>query len=114
MEQVLDVYKRFNNAEFPVVYMDESPKQLFKETRTPIASGPGRLERYDYEYERCGVANIFIANEPLAGKRLTEAPEKKTKVEWSYFVKEIEGRYPDAVKISLVMDNLNTHKPGSL
>ncbi len=114
MERVLDVYKRPYNAGFPVVCMDESPKQLIKETRTPIASGPGRLVRHDYEYERCGVANIFIANEPLAGKRLTEVTERRTKIEWAHFVKGIEEHYPDAIKITLVMDNLNTHKPGSL
>jgi len=114
MEHVLDVYKLPYNADFPVVCMDETPKQLIKETRTPIPGGRGRLERHDYEYERCGVANIFMANEPLAGKRLAEVTERKTKIDWAHFVKEISEHYTDAVKIILVMDNLNTHKPGSL
>ena len=114
MEHVLDVYKLPYNADFPVVCMDETPKQLIKETRKPIPGGRRRLERHDYEYERCGVVNIFMANEPLAGKRLAEVTQRRTKIEWSRFVKEISENYPDAIKITLVMDNLNTHKPGSL
>ncbi len=69
MEHVLDVYKRPYNKYFPVVCMDESPKQLIKETRMPLTAKPGRLQRFDYEYARCGVCNIFMACEPLAGKR---------------------------------------------
>ncbi len=69
MEQVLDVYKRRYNAAFPVICMDESPKQLIKETRVPVPMKPGQEARQDFEYERCGVANIFLASEPLKGKR---------------------------------------------
>lgn len=72
------------------------------------------MERHDYEYERCGVCNVFMANEPLAGKRLVKVTEHKTKPDWAYFIREIAERYKHAEKITLVMDNLNTHKPGSL
>lgn len=114
MENVLDVYKRPYNLDFPVVCMDETPKQLIKETRIPISSAPGRMERHDYEYERCGVINIFMANEPLAGKRMVRVTEQKTKSDWACFIKKIAEYYEHARKITLVMDNLNTHKPGSL
>ncbi len=114
MENVLDVYKRPYDADFPVVCMDETPKQLIKETRVPIAGARGRVERIDYEYERRGVCNIFMANEPLAGKRMARVTERRTKSDWAHFVKEIAKHYEHAKKITLVMDNLNTHTPGSL
>jgi len=114
MEKVLDVYKRPYNAAFPVVCMDESPRQLIKETRRTLPAKPGRCTRHDYEYERCGVCNIFMAGEPLVGHRLVKVTERKTKKDWAYFVEEIAEAFEDAVKITLVMDNLNTHKPGSL
>lgn len=94
--------------------MDESPKQLIKETRQPVKSSPGRLAKFDYEYERCGVCNIFLASEPLAGKRLVKITERKTKKDWADFIEDIANTYPNAKRITLVMDNLNTHKPGSL
>lgn len=94
--------------------MDESPKQLIKETRLPLAPSPGRLERYDYEYERCGVCNIFLASEPLAGKRIVKITKRKTKRDWAHFIENIADEYLHAKKIVLVMDNLNTHKPASL
>lgn len=114
MEEVLDVYKRPFKPAFPVICMDETPRQLIRETRARIRAAPGCLERYDYEYERCGVYNVFMATEPLAGKRMTKVTERKTKHEWARFIQEIAEAYPDAEKITLVMDNLNTHKPGSL
>jgi len=113
MERVLDVYKRLYNPQFPVVCMDESPKQLIKETRTPIQASPGQSAFHDYEYERCGVCNIFMANEPLAGKRLVCITEKKTKIQWAYFIEKISKRYPQAEKIILIMDNYSTHNPGA-
>ncbi len=113
MEMVLDVYKRPYNSDYPVICMDESPKQLIKETRQPILAVPGSLRKYDFEYERCGSCNIFLANEPLAGKRYVEIKTRKTKKDWAVFVESIEEQYKDAKKITLVMDNLNTHKPGS-
>lgn len=115
MESVLDVYKMPYSAPTPVVCMDGSPKQLIKETKVPIAIKPGCDAKEDYEYERCGVANIFMANEPLAGKRYVKVTEQKTKKDWAAFVKEIaDGHYPSAAKIRLVMDNLATHKAAAL
>jgi len=101
--------------DFPVVCMDESPKQLIKETRTPVAMRPGQEARIDFEYERCGVVNIFMASEPLVGKRYVEVTERKTKIDWAEFVKRIANQwYKKAKKITLVMDNLATHKPSAL
>jgi hypothetical protein len=114
MEKVLEVYKRPYDEKRPVVCMDESPKQLIGETKTPIAAKPGSEEKYDYEYVRNGVCNIFMSNEPLAGKRYVQVTERKTKQDWAVFLEEIANRYTGAEKITLVMDNLETHKPGSL
>ena len=115
MESVLDVYKTPYDKRYPVVCMDESPKQLIKQTRIPIARKPGQDAKEDYEYSRQGVANIFIANEPLKGKRYIRIKKTKTKKDWAYFVRYIADQlYPRAVKIRLVMDNLNTHTPSAL
>ena len=114
MEQVLDVYKRPDDAQRPVVCMDESPRQLIRETRLPLTAKPATSERYDYEYERCGVCNVFMAVEPPAGQRLVRVTERKTKTDWASFLEEIAGQYRQAQKITLVMDNLNTHAAGSL
>ena len=114
MEKVLEVYKRPYHEKRPVVCMDESPKQLIGETKPIIAPKPGSEEKYDYEYVRNGVCNIFMSNEPLKGKHYVKITERKTKQDWAYFIKEIADEYKDADKITLVMDNLETHKPGSL
>ena len=114
MEKVLDVYRRPYDPKFPVICMDESPRQLIDEVKTPIPAAPGRPARHDYEYKRHGVCNVFMANEPLAGKRMVKITERKTKQDWACFIAEIEGCHNDAEKITLVMDNLNTHNPGSL
>jgi hypothetical protein len=114
MEMVLDVYRRPYDLEFPVVCMDESPKQLIAEIKTPIPPAPGVPAKYDYEYKRCGICNIFMASEPLAGKRLVKITERKTKNDWALFVAEISELYKDARRITLVMDNFSTHAPGAL
>lgn len=114
MENVLDVYKRVYDERFPVVCMDESPKQLIQETKTPVMMVPGRIAKHDYEYKRCGVCNIFMASEPLAGKRLVKVTETKKKVDWAQFINDIAEHYPDAERITLVMDNYNTHTAGAL
>jgi hypothetical protein len=115
MERVLDAYKEAYDPLCPVVCMDESPKQLIKETRLPLERKPGCEAKEDYEYERCGVANIFMVNEPLQGNRYVKVTERKTKNEWAHLIKEIaDDYYPHVEKIRLVMDNLNTHKPSSL
>ena len=89
MEQVLDVYKMPYNSDFPVVCMDESPKQLIRETRLPIKIKPGADKKVDFEYERCGVCNIFMASEPLAGKRYVQVKSTKNKKDWACFIKEL-------------------------
>lgn len=114
MERVLSVYKRILNPRNPVVCMDESPKQLIAETKVPISASPGQPARHDYEYKRCGVCNIFLACEPLAGKRMVKISDRKTKQDWACFLEDIANQYEEAEKITLVMDNLNTHAPGSL
>lgn len=115
MEKVLDVYKLPYNEDFPVVCMDESPKQLIMETRLSIPMKPGSEKKEDYEYKRCGTCNIFMANEPLKGKRYVEITERKTKKDWAMFIKKIADEfYPNASCINLIMDNLNTHNAGAL
>src|SRR4030042_1203314 len=89
MEMVLDVYKRPYDPKYPVVCMDETPKQLIAETRAPIPVAPGRPAQHDYEYRRCGVCNIFLACEPLAGTRMVTVTERKNKRDWACFLKEI-------------------------
>jgi len=113
MERVLDVYKRPYDPRYLIVCMDESPKQLIAETRIPIPASPGQSVKHDYEYKRCGMCNIFIACEPLVGMRMVKVTKRKTKKDWAYFLEEISDHYKIAHKITLVMDNLNTHKPGS-
>jgi hypothetical protein len=88
--------------------------KVIGETKTPIPMKPGSEEKYDYEYVRNGVCNIFMSNEPLSGKRYVKVTERKTKRDWACFIDEISSQYQDAEKIILVMDNLETHKPGSL
>ncbi len=115
MEDVLDVYKRPFDPCFPQVCMDEVSKQLLRDTRAPLPMEPGKPERVDYEYERGGVANLFLFCEPLAGKRWVDVTEHRTKVDWAHQIKElVDERYPEAERIALVMDNLNTHRPASL
>lgn len=105
MEHVLDVYKLPYDEDFPVVCMDESPKQLIEQFAS-TAIRPGQEARVDYEYTRHGMVNIFMANEPLKG----EVTEHKTKNDWAKFVKRIaEEMHPNAKKIKLVMDNFKTH-----
>ncbi len=114
MEKILDVYKRPWDALHPVICMDESPKQLIAETRTPIPCSTGKPARYDYEYRRCGSCNIFLACEPLAGKRMVKITDRRTKQDWAQFLQDIAKEYSQADIITLIMDNLNTHMPGSL
>jgi len=114
MEQVLDVYKRPYDPLQPLICMDESSRQLIRAVRLPLKATRGKVEREDYEYERCGVCNIFMAVEPLAGKRLVSVTERKTRTDWAKFLEKIAKNYAHARKITLVMDNLNTHTAGSL
>ena len=114
MERVLDVYRRPCDPAFPVVCMDETPRQLIRETRRPIPPAPGRARREDYEYRRCGTGNVFMANEPRAGWRMTKVTTRRTRTDGAHFVHDIAQRNPDAPRITLVRDNLSTHRPGAL
>ena len=115
MEDVLEVYTRPHDPARPVVCLDELSKQLVAETRVPLPAEPGQPERVDYEYERCGTANLFLTGEPLAGRRHVTATERRTAVDFAHEVRDLlEVRYPHAEKVVLVMDNLNTHKPAAL
>jgi len=115
MEDVLEVYQRPHDPTRPVVCLDEQSKQLIRETRTPIPAGPGRPERCDYEYERNGTANLFMFFEPLGGFREVKVTDRRTKLDFAEVIRElVDVHYASATKIVLVMDNLNTHKIGSL
>jgi len=115
MEDVLEVYARPYNPKYPVVCMDESSVQLIGEVHAPIPIAPGHPVLMDDEYVRNGVASIFLEVEPLEGKRKVKIIDRRTRIEWAHFIKEmLEERYVDAEKVVLVMDNLNTHNIASL
>ena len=115
MEDVLEVYHRPYDAHRPVVCMDEASKQLIAEVREPLPARPGSIAKYDSEYERRGTANLFMAVEPLAGKRTVQVTDRRTKIDWAQFIKFLLCIvYPEAAMVVLVMDNLNTHGIGSL
>jgi DDE superfamily endonuclease len=115
MEDVLEVYQRPHDPEFPLVCLDESSKQLLVETRAAIPMEPGRPARSDYEYERNGTANLFMVFAPLEGHRHVEVTERRTAIDYARMLKKISDElFPKVKKILLVQDNLNTHKPASL
>lgn len=115
LEDVLEVYTRPYDPQRPMVCLDESSKQLVKETRCPIPARPGQPRRVDYEYERNGTANLFMVFEPLAGRRHVKVTDRRTTADFAEVVRQLVDKwYPKAEKIILVMDNLNTHKPASL
>ena len=115
MEDVLEVYQRPHDPAHPVVCLDETSKQLIAETRLPIPAKPGHPARHDYEYERNGTANLFMLFAPLEGWRHVEVTDRHTSVDYAEILKDLSDKhFPDAAKIVLVQDNLNTHKPASL
>lgn len=110
MEDVLDVYQRPYDPALPLVCLDETSKQLLEHTRTPIPAAPGAPTRIDDEYKRCGTANIFAAVEPITGKCVLEATERRTAVDMAKFLRSLSDHvYANASVIVLVMDNLNIH-----
>jgi len=110
MEDVLEVYSRPYNPDRPVICMDEKPFQLLGEVREPIPMKQGKVAKIDSEYEREGTCSIFIFTEPLAGWRYVKALGRRTKIDWANQVKWVlDTQYPEAEKVVLVMDNLNTH-----
>ncbi len=115
MENVLEVYKRPHRSRRPLVCLDEANKQLVKETRLPLPLKPGEAERYDYEYERKGTSNLFMLFAPLEAWRHIEVTDRRTKLDWAHCIKDlVDFHFPEAETITVVQDNLNTHKPASL
>jgi hypothetical protein len=115
MENVLEVYKRPHDSACPVVCFDEKSKQLVGEVAVPIPAAPGRVECRDYEYVRNGTANLFMLVEPLAGRRHVTVTSRRTKLDFAAQMKQlVDAHYPKADKITLVMDNLNTHRMSCL
>jgi len=114
MEDVLETYKLPYDPLRPVVCLDETSRQLIEERHIPVTE-PGQIELVDYEYRRCGVVNLFMMFEPLAAKRFVEVTDTRTRVDFAHCVKELaDVHYPNAEKILLVMDHLNTHSIASL
>jgi DDE superfamily endonuclease len=114
MEDVLTVYQRPLDSARPVICMDETSKQLIGETRVSLPVAPGQPQREDYEYERHGVANLFLFCEPLAGWREMQVTERRTRIDWAVAMRDLSDQhYPTAERITVVLDNLNTHGPAS-
>ena len=115
MEDVLDVYELPYNPALPVVCMDEKPYQLLGDVREPLPMRPGDDQKIDSEYKRNGTCSIFAFVEPLGGKHHVSVHEHRTAIDWAHEIKYLSDvMFPDAEKIILVMDNLNTHKAASL
>jgi hypothetical protein len=115
MEDVLDVYHRPYDERRPLVCLDEASKQLVGEVREPVPAEPGQPERFDFEYTREGVANLFMASEPLLGWRAVQVTERRTAKDFAEVVRWlVEDVHPEAETMVLVLDNLNTHKVASL
>ncbi len=115
MEDILEVSQRPHDPDKPLVCLDETSKQLIVETREPIPAKPGRPKREDYEYERNGVANLFMMFAPLEGWRHVKVTDRHAAVDYAHALKNLsDPHFPDAAKIVLVQDNLSTHKPASL
>ena len=115
MEDVLETYQRPRDPDRPLVCLDETSKQLIAETRAPIPAKPGQPARHDYEYERNGVANLFMIFAPLEGWRRVEVTDRHAAVDYAKVLKDLSDvHFPAAEKIVLVQDNLSTHTPASL
>ena len=115
MEEVLDLYQRPYDPRRPLVCLDELSTQLLADARPPLPMRPGKPARQDYEYQRNGTANVFLTYEPLQGRRHAMVTERRTRSDWAHAIEHVvEVQYPDADRIVLVQDNLNTHTLGSL
>ena len=113
MEDVLELYERPYDGRSPVVCMDETSLQLLADARPAIPARPGQPARADYEYVRGGVCNVFLASEPLRGWRTVAVTERRTRRDWAHFMRDLAAHYPEAARIVVVLDNLNTHGPAS-
>lgn len=114
MEEVLDLYEKPYDSQYPLICMDETSKQLIEDTQSPLPPKPGQIAQEDYEYKRNGVCNLFMCFEPLRSQRHVQVTDQRTAVDWAHFMKDIaDAHYPSTEKIVVVLDNLNTHGPGS-
>lgn len=113
MEKVLDTYEKSYNKKYPVLSFDERPCQLLEDVLTPTLPSPGKTKREDYHYKRNGTCCVLMAIEPLTGNRITEVRETRTKKDYKEFFEKIANAYPEAKKITIIQDNLNTHNPSS-
>lgn len=113
MENILDLYERPYAPKRPVICFDERPCQLLADVIAPLPMEPGQSKREDYQYKRNGTCNVFMAFEPLTGRRFVQVRKRRTKVEYAEFMRTLAAQHPDAEQIVLVQDNLNTHTPGS-
>ncbi len=115
MEEVLDTYQRPLDPQHPVICVDEVSQVLHQEVRAPLPAQPGRPARQDYEYRRVGTANLFMITAPFEGWRHVEVTARRTKLDFAQILKDlVDVHFPQAQRITLVCDNLNTHKPGVL
>jgi transposase len=115
MEDVLELYEEPYDRRRPVVCFDERPVQLVAETRSPLEPSPGRRERYDYEYRRCGTANLFLILQPLRGWRRVTVTERRTNIDFAHQMKDlVDQHFPKADKVRVVLDNLNSHTGAAL
>ena len=114
MHDILDLYEESYDPKRPVIGLDEKPKQLIEDSRTPIPMKKGKAQKQDYEYVRKGTANVFMAVEPKGGKRLTQVTDSRTMKDFAYFLRMLTKKYADAECIRIVLDNLSTHKPKAL
>jgi hypothetical protein len=115
MEGVLEVYQTAYNPKIPVVCIDEATKQLVQETLVPIPAERGQPERFDYEYERNGTANLFMICEPMVGWRRVEVTQQRTAIDYAHLLKTlVDSDYAQVEKLMVIQDNLNTHSPASL
>lgn len=115
MEDILDLYHQPYDPRYPLVYFDETSKQLIAHKRLPQPAQPGHLARYDYEYKRNGVRNLFLFFEPLQGQRHVKVTRRRTKRDWAECMRQlVDEFYPQAIKVRVVQDQLNTHNPAAL
>jgi len=115
MEDILDLYAEPYDPKYPQVCLDETPYQLIEETRRPLPRQPGRPERFDYEYRRHGTVNLFVFFQPLTGWRQVKVTERRTKQDFAHCLKDlVDVHFPEAERIRVLLDNLNTHTPASL
>ena len=114
MEEVLDQYEKPHDPSEPVICLDEQPYQLLDDVRPAQRAAPGKSAKEDYEYRRCGTCSVFVAVEPKGGRRFVQARRHRKRPDFAHFLRDLLRRYPQAKRIHVVLDNLNTHSEKSL